>query len=532
MSKILVSTTTKSTAKHEIIEHSLVRRTGSRPTDRHWNYQHHAQCCHLPLLFSIVVVGVVVVLTMAPFLLPTRLATLRSPGTRLYHATRQQEILPILAVGMALVVGRYSYRALRRMDEEWEEYEWELQRYKGGEDTRQKVISVDLGSAFVKLAVSHPVAQVLVDRKGDRSTFAGVVFDDDVAHTGRAALERLAYSSKNGRVAPLDDKLVLPFTTLNQPTLSDATVELGMVSKAISQTLDSLLKDAAHQLGTTDDIPLVVAVPSHADTDRYASVLAAFLEQHGRAATYLPDSVASVWGAIALGILPSGEESAKKILVVDVGALETQLSTVEGNSLLSTSSLPMGGESLVTVVVNILRAEAKTTRDTDLQDLRSLASMQVNARDAIYNHNQQVKIHVPYLFADPGNHHLDLQLSRSRIDREIQSWIHDSLIPTIDEDSLSKHFKRPVDMESLFTSSLTQQLEKSGISPIALDHVLLVGGASRYPLVQSSLRAALVALMGPDADRKLVVPDPAVVAELAALGPAAVFSGSVGEVQA
>ena len=49
-------------------------------------------------------------------------------SVRLFHATQPREILPIVGVAVLFILGRYSYKALRRMDDEWEEYQWELQR--------------------------------------------------------------------------------------------------------------------------------------------------------------------------------------------------------------------------------------------------------------------------------------------------------------------------------------------------------------------------------------------------------------------
>eukprot|EP00429_Kryptoperidinium_foliaceum_P011060 CAMPEP_0176003542 /NCGR_PEP_ID=MMETSP0120_2-20121206/1228_1 /TAXON_ID=160619 /ORGANISM="Kryptoperidinium foliaceum, Strain CCMP 1326" /LENGTH=123 /DNA_ID=CAMNT_0017336189 /DNA_START=180 /DNA_END=548 /DNA_ORIENTATION=- len=62
--------------------------------------------------------------------LPTSL----SPATvqrshRSFHATSRQDILPVIAVGALALIGRYSWKALNRMDEEWEDYQWALQQY-------------------------------------------------------------------------------------------------------------------------------------------------------------------------------------------------------------------------------------------------------------------------------------------------------------------------------------------------------------------------------------------------------------------
>ena len=49
---------------------------------------------------------------------------------RLFHATSRREIVPLVAAAVLIgVVGRYSYRALQRMDEEHEDYLDALEAY-------------------------------------------------------------------------------------------------------------------------------------------------------------------------------------------------------------------------------------------------------------------------------------------------------------------------------------------------------------------------------------------------------------------
>jgi molecular chaperone DnaK (HSP70) len=117
----------------------------------------------------------------------------------------------------------------------------------------------------------------------------------------------------------------------------------------------------------------------------------------------------------------------------------------------------------------------------------------------------QVNIHVPYIFATPGNHHLDTVLSRSVLEQVIQEDIRQRLVAQLvtkndnnndDIRRLSRHMPVPNDMSSLFTSILTQLLESANEMPQGIHHILLVGGASQFPLVQSSLESSVSLLWG------------------------------------
>lgn len=51
---------------------------------------------------------------------------LKKQQSSLFHHTAKREILPLIAVGVVAVFGRYAYRAVKRMDDEWQEYEDQL----------------------------------------------------------------------------------------------------------------------------------------------------------------------------------------------------------------------------------------------------------------------------------------------------------------------------------------------------------------------------------------------------------------------
>jgi len=274
----------------------------------------------------------------------------------------------------------------------------------------------------------------------------------------------------------------------------------------------------------------------------------------------LPDAVAAVWGAQHEQLLPlddvlgnptTSSSSSHTTMVVDIGGLVTQCSMVHRDICVASVALPLGGETLVELVQEHTRLEAfgkeesssssggetknNNNKDTFLTDARSLAALQVQARAAtlqftsttttassVNQQQQVVPIHVPYVFSNPNNHHLDTTLStsvlKSLLDEHIQQQHDDSdLLPPY----LSPHLPPPTDVTTLLTSALTQLMEQGQRLPTSIDHVLVVGAASRSRFFLGSLLSSLeqVALTTTTGTTTVVVPSSASQAsELTVLG--------------
>ena len=455
---------------------------------------------------------------------------------RQFHATRRQEILPLIgAAATVFVIGRYSIRALQRMNAEWEDYQWELQQYEKQQKAVQrdaaidetKTIAIDLGSVFTKLAASQPTEQVIVSREGDRAFFNGIVYETStteersVVARGRHALERYYYRTES---SPQDAATACPVTLPWDVMGTDLgpTVVADVLEPALTEVLERL--DYKHNDDGEDDAAFrgVVTLPVryYLDPDTYRS---AFSEI---ASTFLPEPVAAIWGAQKKFLLPAVDETGRTTLVIDVGGHTTQLSVVKKDMVLSSIALPWGGERWIQLLVDLLIRQHNNddgNQKVSLQDARSLAALQMQARVAVaeLSSKTRVEIHVPYLFAEPGNHHLDATIARNVWEQTIQEDIRERLVqmPQIDS-ALSPYLPTPTDMASLWMSAATQVLELAETIPLRVDHVLLVGGASRAPLVTSSLVAALDTLVGVDAQKRLVVPESTLAPELTVLGAA------------
>jgi hypothetical protein len=455
------------------------------------------------------------------------------------------------AAAVLAVAGRYSYRALRRMDEEWEDYQRDLQRYERylarTGSSKGAVVAVDVGTMFAKIAINQ---SVVVSREGDRSVFNGLIYDDGDSNDdaspvlrSRSALERFFYEN-GGESCPVR----LPWVEMGGPCLAGTVPLEGLegrrqhvrvvsdsISPALAETLDRVNETLVRMVAT------VPAAPSGGEDMTFYNEFAQALEKVGDRGTshgvvILPDPVAAVWGAQAKGMLPDDDDDdsslnkgqgaskttttlASATLVVDVGALVSQVAVVHRDVVVSSATIPWGGEHFVQVAVGRLLEEA---RGPPLHDARSLSALHVQARAAVIELSTQsrVSVHVPYLFPDPGNHHLDAALSRSVLEQAVNDDIRKGLLfdTTSGGNLFSPHFPPPTDLSSLWMSCITQVLERGKMLPSNLDRVLLVGGGAKPPAVAQSLRSALFGIMGGDVTSKLVIPDVALQGELTVIG--------------
>lgn len=386
-----------------------------------------------------------------------------------YHATARREILPLVA-GTVLIGGiYYSYRALNRMDAEYEDYQVLLQSYeekilKSEDPNKPQTIGIDLGTLFVKLGTTVPTVETVISREGERSVLRGTVQD----YHGKLALEK--YYAGNPAY--------------------DATPSLELVQDVVDRY-------------SGNDTRRVVTVPQITDAQEYQNL--------AEASAWLPESVAAVLGAKFRGLLSDRDQT---VLVIDVGAQETRLSVVTDTIVTADTTIDFGGESLVATLMKVLQDEAAPE---PLTDARSLALLDSHAREAVAElaSNTRVDIHVPYVFADPNNRHLTTSVARSVLDNALESYVGEKVLPNLDETSIEASM-RPNNLQSLWVSVVTKLLEQAATYPPQLDRVLVVGGGSRSVYVRSTIQTAIERLMG-DSD-KLCLPDSTLAAELTVIG--------------
>ena len=398
---------------------------------------------------------------------------------RSFHSTRQQEIVPLLAAGaVVFMIGRYSYKALQRMDIEWEDYQWELQQYErsrlkqSAEASLPTTIGVDLGSIYLKLAHSHshdPQPQLVVTSQGDRYRFSGMITsDDDTVVTGRPALEKFYYraSSSSTTSDGAEGAVVVPYELLTSTTTigtdDAARVAQKVVVPAVKEAMDHVALAAKQSPSSSspsesdssdDQSPLirtVLTLPPKLYNDHYDTIFDNYFllqegNNQGNTTVTIPDPVAAVWGAQTMGLLPTpnSKAAAPVILVVDVGGTATTLSLVQHDVVLTSSTINrLGGETFVQQLVDRIVTEASSSSSSASgiqDDAMSLVLIQQQARDSVMElvQKSQTKVHIPFLFMgrNPDDPHLDMTVSRVALEQAFEDSVRDAIIPELEADN-------------------------------------------------------------------------------------------------
>ena len=203
------------------------------------------------------------------------------------------------------------------------------------------------------------------------------------------------------------------------------------------------------------------------------------------------------------------KKSLETILVFDLGGGTFDVSILEvGDGVVEVKSTSgdthLGGDDWDEIVVNWVADEFKKENGIDLRkDRQALQRLREAAEKAKIelSSTSQTEINLPFITADSsGPKHLQMTLSRSKFEQ------------------LSEHLLERV------RAPFKQALEDAGLSAKDIDEVVLVGGATRMPMVQELVRE----LTGGKEPNKSVNPDE-VVAVGAAL-QAGVLGGQVKDV--
>jgi hypothetical protein len=547
----------------------------------------------------------------APFVITLNTAAKRCTQypSSLYHVTTRSEILPV-ALGVLGLGAYYGYRALNRMDADWDEYQWELKRFEERalvdpeflSVTATSTLAIDMGSAFMKMATLSPkVAKqnskldasifphIIVNRSGQRSWFNGVLYADNqekcnhemtdqtVLLRGSAAMEQWYFSDQQSEPTDRDSsessrdessRVTLPWNEMVKITNDEN--QRNRHSALSRQVIDSLcpwVNDAwtTWMVASNDVNPtptlnvkrivMTVPVPLHHVISPHTLVelkKAVETAEDRESETYIvPDPVAAVWGAQQAKLIrfPMDNEMVQsksktvsfsafpKVLVIDVGAQITQIAVVRNDIVQSSVLIQFGGETLVTRFVDVLRNAATVSRPhSPLRDLRSLCSLHNHARSILptlvrSSGNHRVHVVVPYLFPDPGDHHLETVVTCQQLEESIERTVLSSLVPSIrntgnDSRMLSSHLPSPVDLLSLWMSLLTCVIETTASLnvPSEVDYVLLIGGGSKASLIERTIVQACEAVFGYEAtQQKLVLPDSDLRTELVVRGAASML---------
>eukprot|EP00980_Cylindrotheca_fusiformis_P026075 scaffold15305_cov126-Cylindrotheca_fusiformis.AAC.13 len=410
------------------------------------------------------------------------------------------------------------------MDEEWEDYEWQVQQFESDRLRNAEngvgmiTIGLDVGSLFLKLATfSANKPELVTTAQGDRYRFTGILQGDDSGDlaTGAPALEKFFYQP-DGQEPRLQEPVVLPYRQLQNASHDEA-------ASLIQRVFVPAVGEAMDRLANENQVRTVLTLPPNFYSQHGETLFKNYHDEKHHTST-VPDPVAAVWGAQILELMPTPqtkEDSQSSILVIDIGALVTNVSLVKNNIVVASCTLDkFGAETYVEQLVSYVLKEADD--DTLGKDAMSLSLITLSARNATLElvKKREANVHIPYLLMgrNPGKPHFDMNISRIMLEQVVEDYWAKEVIPGfVDNEVISAALPPPTSAASLITSAVTKILEESGETPNDIQRMLLVGGGSRYSLLEKAFKDGIEALVGPN-PQNVVVPESSLRAELTALG--------------
>ena len=386
-----------------------------------------------------------------------------------------------------------------------------------------KIIGIDLGTTNSCVAIIEGgKPKVIENSEGARTTPSIVAYMEDEILVGAPAKRQAVTNAKNTLYAVkrligrrFEEKEVqkdidlMPFKIVKADN-GDAWVEVRgkkiAPQEVSAQVLRKMKKTAEDYLGE-DITEAVITVPAYFnDSQRQAT------KDAGRIAGLEVKRIINEPTAAALAFGLDKKEGDRKIAVYDLGGGTFDISIieiaeVEGEhqfEVLSTNGDTfLGGEDFDQRLIDYLCDEFKKEQGLDLRnDVLALQRLKEAAEKAKIelSSSQQTEINLPYITADKsGPKHLTIKITRAKF----ESLVEDLIAKTVEPCRIA--------------------LKDAGVKISDIEDVILVGGMTRMPKVQETVKD----FFGKE-PRKDVNPDEAVAVGAAIQG--GVLKGEVKDV--
>ncbi len=380
-----------------------------------------------------------------------------------------------------------------------------------------KIIGIDLGTTNSVVAVMEGKdAKVLTNEEGGRTTPSVVAFTKDGDRLVGQAARRQAITNPTRTIASVKRFMGMKFDDMKEEakrvpyTVKKAKgggVSIDIDGKGYSapeisaQVLMKLKRAAEEYLGETVT-EAVITVPAYFnDAQRQAT------KDAGKIAGLEVKRIINEPTAAALAYGLDRKED-EIVAVYDLGGGTFDISILEiGDNVVEVKSTNgdthLGGDDFDQVIIEWLTAEFKKETGIDVSgDNMVLQRLKEAAEKAKIELSsaQQTEINLPFLTADAtGPKHLAMNLTRPQFEKMVDHLIERTMGP------------------------VKQAMQDAGVKAGDVDEVVLVGGSTRIPMVQSRVEK----IFGKAAN-KSVNPD-----EVVAMGAAVqggVFTGEVTDV--
>lgn len=387
-----------------------------------------------------------------------------------------------------------------------------------------KIIGIDLGTTNSCVAVlDGDKVRVLENSEGRRTTPSIVAYaDDGEILVGDSAKRQAVTNPKNTLFAikrligrrysdqeVQHDLSIMPFKIV-QADNGDAWVSVNDKKLAPPQVsaevLKKMKKTAEDILGETVTEAVITCPAYFNDSQRQAT------KDAGRIAGLDVKRIINEPTAAAIAYGEDKSKGEQKIAVYDLGGGTFDISIIDIDEidgektfevLATNGDTHLGGEDFDNRVINYLVEEFKAQNNVDLrQDQLALQRLKEAAEKAKIelSSSQQTDVNLPFITADAtGPKHLNIKITRAKLESLVEDLVQKTLDP------------------------VRTALSDAGLSVSDVSDVILVGGQTRMPLVQS-----VVAEFFGKEPRKDVNPDEAVAIGAAIQG--GVLSGTKNDV--
>lgn len=387
-----------------------------------------------------------------------------------------------------------------------------------------KIIGIDLGTTNSCVAIMDGnKPRVLENSEGDRTTPSIIAYTQEgEVLVGQPAKRQAITNPKNtlfaikrliGRKFKDEevqrDIKIMPYKITNSNN-GDAWIDVKKQKLAPPQisaeVLKKMKKTAEDYLGESVTAAVITVPAYFNDAQRQAT------KDAGRIAGLEVKRIINEPTAAALAYGLDKGQGNRTIAVYDLGGGTFDISIIEIDDvdkektfevLATNGDTHLGGEDFDSRLINYLVAEFKKEQGIDLRnDPLSMQRLKESAEKAKIELSsaQQTDVNLPYITADSnGPKHLNIKVTRAKL----ESLVEDLVIRSIEP--------------------LKVALKDAGLSVSNINDVILVGGQTRMPMVQSK-----VAEFFGKEPRKDVNPDEAVAVGAAVQG--GVLSGDVKDV--
>ena len=327
----------------------------------------------------------------------------------------------------------------------------------------EKVLGIDLGTTNSCMAIMEGGrATVIANAEGGRTTPSVVAFTKEGERLVGTVAKRQAITNPNRTIQSIKRKM----GTSEKVAIGEKNYTPQEISAMV---LQKLKLDAEEYLGEKIK-KAVITVPAYFnDAQRQATKDAGTIAGL-EVLRIINEPTAS---ALAYGIDKEGEAT---VLVYDLGGGTFDVSILQlGDGVFEVKATAgnnrLGGDDFDKLVVDYLVDEFRKKEGADLR--KDPVAMQ-RLRDAAENAKielstvQKTNINLPYITTtESGPKFLDLDLSRAKFESLIADLVDSTLGP------------------------VRQALADAKLSADDIDHVLLVGGSTRVPLVQETIKKVL-----------------------------------------